>query len=527
MADKNTNLAITISTVDKATAKIKAINAQLDAITKPTRDFKKALGELGEKSGLDNVMSGFKGVGSAIGDLLGKVAMIGGVAGLAGAALFKLVDEFDELGDKAERFGVSVDFLAQMRYAAEKAGAPVEALDDGLQSFSVNLGKLSANTGRMKKFLDITLPSLEKQLKAAKSNEEAFYLLASAMDKIKDPAKRAALAAAAGLGPELAPLLAKGVDGVKALGAEFKHFAGDSMQDAADKAGAVDDSLHNLHASTQGVKAAILSGLAPALKVLVDQLAEWFVAHREDVKLWAAQIGQKLPAAVNAVVDAIKAAVKWVADIIDKIGGLKNAAILAAAVVAGPLLSAVASLGLALLTTIGRVAQLAKGIGALPSAIPTATSVAGGAAAAGEGSALSTGAKAVGGGILSTVALPFAAGIAITHYGNKYIGHESTASKIARIQLKGADDPEQAAYLKKQVDSNYDSDYVEGPSPYDLMQHAMDKYGGQANRAAPEPQTATVLVKFENALRGMRATVDPQSTADVSIESGHNFGYAQ
>jgi hypothetical protein len=251
-----------------------------------------------------------------IGGVLDKIPLIGAVAaGAIGGAvggLMHLINKFDELGDKAERFGVSVDFLAAMRYAAEKAGAPVEALDAGLMTFSVNMGKLSANTGRFKKFLDLVSPALEEQLKKAKSNEAAFYLLAAAMDKLKDPAKRAALAAAAGLGPELAPLLAQGEAGVKQLAARYIELAG-SQEDAAKKAGDVDDSMHDLHASVQGAEAAIVSGLAPAMRIIVDQLRDWFVAHRSDIAEWAKTLGEKIPGAFRAVVD-------WVGQAIEKLG---------------------------------------------------------------------------------------------------------------------------------------------------------------------------------------------------------------
>ena len=68
VADKETKLSIVIATVDAATAKIKAINERLERVTKPVTDLKKAMGELREKSGLDDVIGGFKGVGEAVGD---------------------------------------------------------------------------------------------------------------------------------------------------------------------------------------------------------------------------------------------------------------------------------------------------------------------------------------------------------------------------------------------------------------------------------------------------------------------------
>jgi hypothetical protein len=310
VADKTTKLSIVVRTVDQATAKIRAINARLDAITKPFRDFKKALGDFKEKSGLKAVADGFSTIGSAITSVVSKIAIVGGIAVAAGYGVMQLIDQFDELGDKAERIGVNVDFLAQMRYAAEKSGASVEELDTGLQGFVVSLGQARAGTGRMTAFLKQVSPELLKQLKAAKSNEEAFDLLAAAMTKLKDPAKRAALAQKTVGDAALAPLFARGAEGIKQLRTRYSELAG-SQEDAAKKAGIVDDSMKDLHASMDGVKAAIVSGLAPGIKIIVDRLRDWFVAHRGDIAEFADRLGEALPGAVQKVVDAVKVLVSW------------------------------------------------------------------------------------------------------------------------------------------------------------------------------------------------------------------------
>lgn len=350
MAEKKTALSIVIRTIDQSTAKIKAINDRLDKLTKPTRDFRKQLGELREKSGLDDVIAGFGGVGNAIGQVIGSITILG--AGLigAGVAVKALIDKFDSTGDLAEQLGVSVDFLSGMRYAAQRSGASLEDLDGGLQTFSENLGQARANTGRMTKFLSAVSPVLLTQLKAAKSTEEGFRLLADAMSKIKDPAKRAAFAQKTVGNSKLAPLLARGSKGIGELQEKFIALAG-SQEEAAEAAGKVDDSLQDLGAASLGIQAAIVQGLGPALKDLVDQLQVWLVDHREDIKKWAADIGEKLPAAVNMLVDRIKGVVEDIGKFVDGIGGLKVAAGLAAAVIAGPLVASIIKLGIVLLTT--------------------------------------------------------------------------------------------------------------------------------------------------------------------------------
>lgn len=350
MADKQTKLSIVIRAVDAATSKIKAINDRLDKLTKPFRDLGEQLGDLRGKSGLDDVIAGFKGVGSALAGVLSKVAVAGGVIGVAVAGLFKLVDGFDELGDKAEAIGVSVDFLASMRYAAERSGAAVADLDGGLASFSKNLGLARANSGPLVKFLSKVSPVLLKQLKATKTNEEAFDLLAGAMSKLEDPAKRAALAQKTLGDASLAPLFAKGPKGIKELRDRYLDLAG-SQEGAAKEAGSVDDAMKDFKASTDGVKAALVEGLAPALTQIVDRLRDFFKDNRARIAEWAAGLGKKLPAAFDTLVGAVKGAIGFIKPFVDSSTKLKAIALVLAGVIVGPLVSAIYTLGVALLTT--------------------------------------------------------------------------------------------------------------------------------------------------------------------------------
>ena len=350
MADKSVALSIVLSTVDKATAGIRAVNARIAAATAPVRELGEKLKGLGEEAGIDKLAEGFKGVGGAVKDLFGKLVVIGGIVAAAAFGLKSLVDEFANLGKTAQRVGTTVDFLAGMRFAASKSGASVEQLDQGLQAFVQNLGQARAGTGRMTAFLEKVSPALLRQLKATQSNEEAFKLLADAMAKVQDPAKRLALAQKTVGDAALAPLLARGSQGLLELQGQYVGLAG-SQEEAAASAGKTEDAMKDLGAATDGIKGALVQGLAPALGEIVTQLKDWLVGHREDVKRWAEEIGQKLPGAVEKVASVIGEAVVTVLDIVDAIGGFKTVAIAAAAILVGPLLSSLLTLSAALLTT--------------------------------------------------------------------------------------------------------------------------------------------------------------------------------
>jgi hypothetical protein len=347
VAGKETTLSIVLRTVDRATAGINAINKRIDAATKPIRDFRKALGELREKSGLNEIAAGFSGVGNALTGILGKVAMIGGAVGIAVAGVFSLVNEFDDLGDKAEAIGVGVDFLAQMRHAAELSGASVEQLDGGLQGFVKSLGQARAGTGRMAAFLGKVSAPLLAQLKATKSNAEAIDLLADAMVKLEDPAKRAALAQATVGDAALAPLLFKGAGGVKALRDEYAKANPDVVK-AAEAASQVADAQARLKAAFDGVKSALVTGLAPALKIIIDRMSKFFTENRTRIAEWAKDLGEKLPAAFDSLVDGIKGAIDFLTPFFNSTTKIKIAISALIAVMVGPLISAIVSLGIAI-----------------------------------------------------------------------------------------------------------------------------------------------------------------------------------
>lgn len=484
MADKQVPLSIVLRTVDKATAGIQAVNKRLDAITKPTRDFGKALGELGEKSGLVAVVDGFKGVGGAIQGLLEKVAVIGGVAALAVHGVLSLVDEFDNLGDKAEKLGVTVDFFSAMRFAAERSGASVEEFDQGITSLGESMGQLRAGTGRMLKFLSGVSPALVTQLKATKGNEAAFRLLADAMEQLTDPQKRLTMAQKTVGNSALAPMLARGSKGLRELQGEFAGLAG-SQEDAAEAAGKTDDALKNLKAATTGVKAALVTGLAPALTIVVEKLTQWFVDHREDVKQWAADIGEKLPGAVDAVVKAITKAVGSVTSFVEGIGGLKVALVLLAAAMVGPTIAAFVKLG---------IAMVANPFGLV---------------------------------LVAVSALVAGLVLLVTHFDKVIDGYNKV-----RHALGGGTGVEDIDKI------------IAAPNGAEAMRSLLTQPAGSISdeaviaglgdaggtgfslpTTAPANAKARVKVEFTNAPHGTRVTTDPRSTVDVDTWVGYQMGF--
>lgn len=524
MADKEVPLSIVLRTVDKATAGVQAFNKRLEAQLKPIKDFKKAFGELkenlDEKYGFSRVVDGFKGVGGAISDVIGKVALVGGAIGVAVAGVLSLIDHFDNLGDTAERLGTSADFLAAFRYAAERAGAPLEAVDTSLQTLVTNIGAAKAGTGKLLKFLNQISPVLARQVTSAHSLEEALGLLADAAAKLPDAARRSKLAAAALGDAALAPLLARGSKGIQELLTRYYELAG-AQGEAAEAAGKTDDALKDLHASTDGVKAALVTGLAPALTEIIGKMTEWLVAHREDVAKWAEDIGKKLPSAVDSVVTAVSGAVRDVAGFVDAIGGWKVAAGALAVVMAGPLIEAVVALGAALLTT--PVGVVITGLAAIAAGIASITSETKDFKAFVDKEANAGPTVAVHGGIpyTATQEAEYQARIREEHANARRTAIASFTGQslddVSRLENTTSTESFERLAERARLAAS-------GVKPADLPPEIVSRFvpPGETVAVGP-PQELKIKVDFTNAPKGLRATVDPQFKGDVDLSVGHQM----
>lgn len=333
MAQKLSIYAI-ITAIDNATAPVRKLAANL----------KSSFATIG------------KGVGKAVSSLADfataatKWAAVGAVAlaGAVGALGLSWLDAAGELDDFSRQVGVGVEALQELRYAAKLSGVESEVLGGALAALNKGMGQAKAGTGKLAGFLGKVSPALLAQVKAAKTTDEAFTTIVQAMQQLPDPARRAALAAAAfgGSGAEIARMADDGAEGLAKLREEFRKAGGGMSAEQVAAAAELGDSIDRLKLSLSGVATTLLSRLVPIVGPLVDKLRDWITANRD-------LIGQKFDEAIRWVGDAIDRidwpktieAVKEFGRAIGKawefIGGLKGAAGLYAGLMATKLIPAI------------------------------------------------------------------------------------------------------------------------------------------------------------------------------------------
>lgn len=376
MAETKYPLSLVIRAVDGVTKPLEAINARLEKSFAPFAKLGASFGSLGKAMGLPAIVDSFGKARDAAGNLgekalgLGKLfAGIATGATLGGVGLVSLVRGAEEAGsrlnDLSGRTGLSVQAFAELEYAAKKAGVGGEAFAGGMEKFNKGLSEAKRNTGPLAELLKKVGPVYLQQLKGAKSNEEAFTLLAKAMAKVEDPGKRAELAAAAfgSAGVGMVNVLKDGPEGVAQLRAEFLKLAGDQTA-FAKNSDALGDSFDALETSLLGVRNVAAGALMPAITRLTEIVTGFVVKNRDGIQQWAERTGAAIQkwidgGGVDRLVKGLGDLKDTVVKVVDKVGGMENSLALVAAAMAGPTLIAAGQFAISLVGVGQQVALLA------------------------------------------------------------------------------------------------------------------------------------------------------------------------
>jgi hypothetical protein len=174
------------------------------------------------RRGLDRTRSYFTQWGAGI-SRLGKQMFLGGL-GLAGgieAATLTFQNMGAELARAAERTGIAVEQLSQLKYAAAQAGLDFDDLQRGLARMARNITEFEEGSDRGSKAFGIL--GLSAQSFLGLSPIEKFKLIADRISQITDPTTRAGIAmqifgsSSGAAAAKLLNLLNQGKSGIDAL----------------------------------------------------------------------------------------------------------------------------------------------------------------------------------------------------------------------------------------------------------------------------------------------------------------------
>lgn len=229
------------------------------------------------------------------------------VARKIGSALMDTSDRLSKIADVSKKTGVAATVLQELEYAAGQTGVETESLYKGIETLNRKMGQMKAGSKELSSFLlTVGGPAFMKQVKGAKSTEEALELMLTAMGKIEGEEKRAAfgMAVFGKSGEDLALLLGDGADELRRMRTEAHEF---SVQGDASVATAAEfgDEVAKLK---KGAGFVMDTAAIEAMRLLlpdVKALTTYFKENRESVAALARDIGGGIADAIRGIKDAV------------------------------------------------------------------------------------------------------------------------------------------------------------------------------------------------------------------------------
>lgn len=511
-------LALVVRAVDKATGPLRAMTARIERVTAPIRNLSKDWAKFSEAAGLGKIAGGFKGVGSAFGNVgreaFGLSARLLGLGAAGAFAMFSIVkgavDAGDNLATMAGRVGTTVNWFASMSHAAAQADVDQESFNGAMDQFNKRLGEAKAGGGPLLAFLNKVSPALAKQVRSTKSTTEAFNLMTDAFAKITDSEKLAALSAATfgKSGLQMGQLLHQGSAAIQEQQYAYMQLAG-SQEAFAKNAGELDNAMRETRTAFLGLRSAALGSLFPAFTKLAKGLSDFLVKNRDGIAKWATETGAAIQKWVEGgglerLGESLKSFAQTGARVLDMIGGLKGAAIAVGAVMAGPLLASVASLVPAIWSLGAALAPVALAL--WPVAVAAAPFIAAAAGIALAGKAIYDNWAEIGvlfDDLWANMRVGFLTNWAIV---------EPILTKIAELARVG---PTRFALQSLGFGSPAGASGAAAATPPLL--------GAAAARPGSVSTRAQISVDFNNAPPGTRVTADKNSSQPVDLSTGYSM----
>ncbi len=243
MSERQFEITLSLKDADKVRAALKGLGedgkSALDALERQAAPASRSMDVL--HSGIGRVTVGLAEMtvqSSAIG-----MAMAGMGAGslAAGAALTVLVialtaavgkareavETFDQIGEEAEKIGITTDALQELRYAADLSGVGADNMDKALEQLNIRAGEAAGGADEAKETferLGISVTDAQGRIKTA---DTILTELAARFSEIESPAERAATASklfGEEVGAKMAAALAKGTAEMEKLRQEARDL---------------------------------------------------------------------------------------------------------------------------------------------------------------------------------------------------------------------------------------------------------------------------------------------------------------
>ncbi|EKF39940.1 hypothetical protein NA8A_23449 [Nitratireductor indicus C115] len=225
-------------------------------------------------NGLKKAESGLQRFGKlARTGLLAAGAAATAAAGGLAVMVKGTINSADEMAKASRSFGVPIEELSRLRYAADLSGVSFSNLGNSLRTLNKNAYDASKGTGAAKDAfaeLGVNVANTDGSLKSA---TQLMGEVADALQNVDDETRKAALSGkifGERYGPQLASLLAGGSEGINKLTAEAGKFGQVFTEEMGANAEQFNDNISRLTGSIGSLAASITASILPALTQFSD-----------------------------------------------------------------------------------------------------------------------------------------------------------------------------------------------------------------------------------------------------------------
>lgn len=292
------------------------------------------------------------GAKAAAGALAKGFAVVAGAATTASVAAAKLVQEIADLGDQAakdaRKLGISASAVQELGHAARLSGGDFDKIKTSMGVFAKNLDTaLVKGAGPAKDALEELGISLDDPRLLSRNPIDALELLADKMQEMPNDSRKTANAMhlMGRSGAELIPLLNAGSEGIREMRQEFRDLGAVIGEDQAAANEEYNDSLERLRAAQRGIKVTIARELLPVFQEAIGDTLEWVKSNRELIAQKVTEWLQRLIPFVRKAFEFVSKLANFIGTLIDRLGGLDKALMIAAAGFTGLQLATSAALG--------------------------------------------------------------------------------------------------------------------------------------------------------------------------------------
>lgn len=276
---------------------VKAGEAYVQLIIRGQAEVKRGLDEVKEKIDATGKAQGMGGLGgaamklNAVLGILGKAfkvvsetlkAFIGAVAAPI-KLLRSLAEQIDKVAKAARRMGSTVEFVSQMKYGAELAGASMERFEMAMKAWGRNLQSFRLGVGEAKATLeDLGFAAADF---SGKTMEEQLMMIADRMSEAGREGEMAGIAMRlfGEDGVSILPMLSNGAEGLRALQKEAEMLGLTLTGETGIAAEELQDQIKRVQYWFEGMRNLVFSVVTPIVSGFIDDLIPALMVIRQTV----------------------------------------------------------------------------------------------------------------------------------------------------------------------------------------------------------------------------------------------------